>query len=85
MKSTDGPVEYALGKRTGKDFPEAWGQPPGSPYSETRANWVRANVQREVARSGGDAGARRRAMVRAQDRRLRALKEVVDDLHERFG
>lgn len=41
--------EFASGARFGA-FPQEWGTPPGSPYSEERARWVRKHVEQRMAR-----------------------------------
>lgn len=38
--------EQASGFRTG--FPEAWGIPEGSPFSEERLAWVREQIRRHA-------------------------------------
>jgi hypothetical protein len=38
-----GEVEYADGYPK-SSFPEEWGTPPGSAYSETRDRWVKSKV-----------------------------------------
>jgi len=39
-----GRVEIADGDRGGGVFPASWGRPPGTPYSEQRARWVRQHI-----------------------------------------
>jgi hypothetical protein len=44
-------VEHADGTRGLDAFPRRWGTPPGEPYSEERAGWVRRNVRVEQVRN----------------------------------
>jgi len=41
-------VEKAAGRRGDGTFPTSWGNPPGSPYSEERAAWIRSECRVEA-------------------------------------
>jgi hypothetical protein len=54
-------------------FPAEWGPPPGTRWSEERALWVLTNV----ARPGRSS---RAALFRAQEERMRDLREGIQRL-----
>lgn len=56
---SDGRIEYARGLRVGT-FPEAWGVPHGSQFSEERRAWILSKVRSDQAGDGSTA--RRGAM-----------------------
>ena len=76
MTEMNQPVETAAGTRGLSTFPDAWGTPPGTPHSEERAAWVRGHTRLEQVRHMTPEGERRR-LVRAQDRQLEALRNLV--------
>jgi hypothetical protein len=61
-----GQVEHADGTRGLDSFPREWGAPPGEPYSEERAGWVRRHAKLEQARNLDRPGSRRQTSASAR-------------------
>ena len=71
-------VEAANRTRGAGTFPEEWGTPPGSPYSEARARWILQKVRehqaltamrrraREIAQAGIERVRRERQLLLAR-------------------